>query len=57
MTPKGWTQRETIALLTIVHMSTKLDGPKMDEDLANALNQPKGCPRTSEVKSQYRQSI
>jgi hypothetical protein len=39
MTPKGWTQEETIALLTIVHMSTELDGPKTDEDLANILNQ------------------
>src|ERR1700681_2560711 len=39
MTPKGWTREETIALLTIVHMSTELDGPKTDEDLANILNQ------------------
>jgi hypothetical protein len=39
MTPKGWTQEETIALLIIVHMSTELDGPKTDEDLANILNQ------------------
>ncbi|KAH8774074.1 hypothetical protein F5882DRAFT_381130 [Hyaloscypha sp. PMI_1271] len=39
MTPKSWTQEETIALLTIVHMSTKLDGPKTDQDLANILNQ------------------
>jgi hypothetical protein len=38
-TQKSWTQEETIALLTIVHMSTKLDGPKTDEDLANILNQ------------------
>jgi len=39
MTPKIWTQEETIALLAIVHMSTKLDGPKTDEDLANMMNQ------------------
>jgi hypothetical protein len=42
MTPKSWTQEETIALLTIVHMSTKLDGPKTDQDLANILNQKEG---------------
>jgi len=39
MTPKSWTQEETIALLTIVRMSTRLDGPKTDKDLANILNQ------------------
>ncbi|PMD51611.1 uncharacterized protein K444DRAFT_669362 [Hyaloscypha bicolor E] len=39
MTPERWTQEETIALLAIVHLSTKLDGPKTDEDLAYILNQ------------------